>query len=80
MLIGAWDVSWIWVILGLVGVWAAVALACRAVIGARTPGADPDAHAAVEHRLASGEVAAADPGRFRGELDGPRPSGDEGPA
>lgn len=56
MLNGAWDVTWIWVTLGLAAVWAVVALVGRAVIGSRTRDASHDGPAALEHRFASSEV------------------------
>jgi hypothetical protein len=53
---GAWDVTWIWVVLGLAAVWAVVVLVCRAIIGSRTRDAGHDLRGTLDHRFASGEL------------------------
>jgi len=56
---------WLWMILGLVGLWALVACAARWVVGPRRTDPRPDALQVLDQRLACGEITAEEYRRVR---------------
>ncbi len=69
---GGMDGMWIWVILGLAGLWVLVAMICRAVIGPRSPTSGPDAQDTLDRRLASGGITTDEYRRISDTLRGAR--------
>lgn len=56
---------WVWMVLGLVALWALVACGIRWVFGPRRPSAAPDALGALNARLARGEITTEEYRRIR---------------
>jgi uncharacterized membrane protein len=56
---------WLWMVLGLIVLWAVVACAIRWVVGPRRTHATPDALGVLDVRLARGEITTEEYRRIR---------------